>query len=172
MEDLKRFIRNVPDFPKKGILFRDITPLLEDRYTFRKAIDIFAERYRDKEIDKIVSAEARGFIFSGTLAYILNTGVVLVRKPGKLPYKTIKEDYKLEYGKNTFEIHSDAVKKGEKVLVFDDLLATGGTAFAICRLVEKLGGEVVGVAFLVELGSLKGREKLKDYDIYSLIKYD
>jgi len=172
MEDLKRVIRNIPDFPKKGILFRDITPLLEDRYTFRKVIDIFAEYYKDREIDKIVSAEARGFIFSGALSYILDAGIVLVRKPGKLPYKVVKEDYELEYGKNTFEVHCDAIKKGEKVLVFDDLLATGGTASAICRLVERLGGEVISVAFLIELESLKGREKLKDYDIYTLLKYD
>jgi len=172
MEDLKRVIRSIPDFPKKGVLFRDITPLLKDRYTFRKAIDIFAEYYKDKEIDKIISAEARGFIFSGALAYILDVGIVLVRKPGKLPYKVVKEDYELEYGENTLEVHCDAIKKGEKVLVFDDLLATGGTASAICSLVERLGGEVIGVAFLIELESLKGREKLKDYDVYTLLKYD
>ncbi|PIP13288.1 MAG: adenine phosphoribosyltransferase [bacterium (Candidatus Stahlbacteria) CG08_land_8_20_14_0_20_40_26] len=172
MEDLKRVIRSIPDFPKKGILFRDITPLLEDRDTFRKVIDIFAEYYKDKEIDKIVSVEARGFIFSGALSYIIDAGIVLVRKPGKLPYKVIKEDYELEYGKNILEVHRDAIKKGEKVLVFDDLLATGGTASAICRLVERLGGEVISVAFLIELESLKGREKLKDYDVYTLLRYD
>lgn len=171
MEDLKRFIRSIPDFPKQGILFRDITPLIGDGYAFRETIDALVEHYRDKEIDKIVSAEARGFIFSGVLAYVLDAGVVPVRKPGKLPYKTISEDYELEYGKNTFEIHRDAVKRGERVLVFDDLLATGGTASAICRLVERLGGEVMGTAFLVELESLGGRKKLKGYDIYTLIKY-
>ena len=171
MEDLKKYIRNIPDFPKKGILFRDITPLLENEYSFRKTIDMFADYYRDREIDKIVSAEARGFVFSGALAYILDAGVVLVRKPGKLPYKTIKQGYQLEYGTNTFEIHIDAINKGEKILLFDDLLATGGTASAICKLVEKLGGEIVGIAFLVELLSLKGRDNLKEYDIYSLIKY-
>ncbi|OYD17213.1 adenine phosphoribosyltransferase [candidate division WOR-3 bacterium JGI_Cruoil_03_44_89] len=171
MEDLKRFIRSIPDFPKKGILFRDITPLIGDGYAFRETIDVLVEHYRDKEIDKIVSAEARGFIFSGVLAYVLDAGVVPVRKPGKLPYKTLSEDYELEYGKNTFEIHRDAVKKGERVLVFDDLLATGGTASAICGLVERLGGEIMGVAFLIELESLGGRKKLKGYDIHTLIKY-
>lgn len=171
MEDLKRYIRNVPDFPKEGILFRDITPLLGDRYALRKAIDTFADYCKDMEIDKIVSAEARGFIFSGALGYILDAGVVLVRKPGKLPYKTIKEDYSLEYGENRFEIHIDAVKKGDKVLIFDDLLAIGGTAQAMCKLVERLGGEVVGIAFLIELLALKGREKLKGYPIHTIISY-
>lgn len=170
--DWKNYIRNIPDFPRKGILFRDITPLIGDSFAFRKAIDFFADHYRDKEIDKIVSAESRGFIFSGALAYILNTGIVPVRKEGKLPYKTIKIGYELEYGKNIFEIHSDAIREGEKVLIFDDLLATGGTASAICELIKRLGGKIIGVSFLVELLSLKGRDKLEGYDVLTLIKYD
>ncbi|MCK4255651.1 adenine phosphoribosyltransferase [candidate division WOR-3 bacterium] len=172
MEDWKRYIRNIPDFPKKGIIFRDITPLIGDSYAFRKSIDFFTDYYKDMEIDKIISAESRGFIFSGALAYVLDTGIVPVRKSGKLPHKTIKIDYELEYGKNIFEVHSDAVKKGEKILIFDDLLATGGTASAICKLIKRMGGEIIGVSFLVELVSLKGREKLSGYDILSLIKYE
>ncbi len=170
--DWKRYIRNIPDFPKKGILFRDITPLVSDSYAFRKALDFFVDRYRDTEIDKVVSAESRGFIFSGALAYILDAGVVLVRKAGKLPFDTLSIEYELEYGKNVFEIHRDAVKSGEKLLVFDDLLATGGTAAAICELTEKLGGEVIGISFLIELLPLKGRDKLRGYDVLSLIRYE
>jgi len=170
MEELLEKIRNIPDFPKKGILFRDITPLLQDAISFRKAIDLLAEQC-PKEIDLIVSVEARGFILGAALAYKLGVGFIPVRKPGKLPYETEKVKYELEYGEDIVEIHKDAIKKGDKVLVFDDLLATGGTARAICDLVEKLGGEIKKVLFLIELASLKGREKLKEYNVFSLIRY-
>jgi adenine phosphoribosyltransferase len=164
-------IRDVPDFPKKGILFRDITTLIKDPAAFRSTIDIICEHYKDKKIDKVVSAEARGYIFGGTLAYKLNAGVVPALKPGKLPARTVKENYDLEYGTNSLEIHHDAIEKGEKVLIFDDLLATGGTALAACKLVEQLGGKIVGIAFLIELTELAGKDKLKGYDIFSLIEY-
>jgi adenine phosphoribosyltransferase len=170
--DLKEHIRGIPDFPKKGILFRDITTLIKEPHAFKSAIDAVCAHYKDTKIDSVASAEARGYIFGGALAYKLGSGVVIVRKPGKLPSATIKEEYDLEYGTDTLEIHDDAVKKGENVLVFDDLLATGGTALASCRLVQRLGGNVVGVAFLIELAGLKGREKLKEYDVFSLITYD
>jgi len=170
MEELLEKIRNIPDFPKKGILFRDITPLLQDAIFFRKAIDLLAKQCPE-EIDLIVSAEARGFILGAALAYKLGVGFIPVRKPGKLPYETEKVKYELEYGEDTMEIHKDAIKKGDKILVLDDLLATGGTARAICDLVEKLGGEIKEVLFLIELTSLKGREKIKEYNISSLIGY-
>lgn len=169
--ELKKFVRDVPDFPKKGILFRDITTLIKNPCAFKCTIDTICDHYKGIKIDKVVSAEARGYIFGGTLAYKLNAGVVPARKPGKLPAKTIKEHYDLEYGTNALEIHHDAIEKGEKILIFDDLLATGGTALAACKLVRKLGGKIVGVAFLIELTDLKGKEKLKGYDILSLIKY-
>lgn len=169
--ELKKFIRDIPDFPKKGILFRDITTLIKDKGAFRRVIDVFYEHYKDKGIDKVVSTEARGYIFGGALAYKLGSGVVIVRKPKKLPAETIREEYELEYGTDTLEIHRDAISKGEQVLVFDDLLATGGTALATCNLVERLGGKVIGVAFLVELTELRGDEKLKEYEIFSLIRY-
>lgn len=170
MEKLSKKIRNIPNFPKKGILFKDITPLLQDGISFRKAIDLLAKQC-PKEIDLIVSVEARGFILGAALAYKLGIGFIPVRKPGKLPYKTESVKYKLEYGEDIMEIHKDAIKKGDKILVLDDLLATGGTARAICDLVEKLRGEIKKVLFLIELTSLKGREKLKKYNVFSLIKY-
>ena len=170
--DLRNIIRSIPDFPKKGIVFRDITTLLKDKEAFRKSIDILFEIYKSVLIDKVVSIESRGFIFGSVLAYKLHSGFIPVRKPKKLPAKTIKEEYQLEYGTDSLEIHIDAIKNGEKVLIVDDLLATGGTVQAVCRLVEKLGGEIVGLAFLIELSFLKGREKLKGYDVYSIIKYD
>jgi adenine phosphoribosyltransferase len=170
--DLRNIIRSIPDFPKKGIVFRDITTLLKDKEAFRKSIDILFEIYKSVPIDKVVSIESRGFIFGSVLAYKLHSGFIPVRKPKKLPAKTIKEEYQLEYGTDSLEIHIDAIKNGEKVLIVDDLLATGGTVQAVCRLVEKLGGEIVGLAFLIELSFLKGREKLKGYDVYSIIKYD
>lgn len=170
--ELKEFIRSVADFPKKGILFRDITTLIKDAGAFKYVIDKFYEHYKDKKIDKVVSTEARGYIFGGALAYKLGAGVVIVRKPGKLPAQTSKEEYELEYGTDALEIHKDAITRGERVLVFDDLLATGGTALATCKLAERLGGKIVGVAFLIELADLKGIEKLKDYKVFSLIKYD
>ncbi len=170
--ELKKFIRGIPDFPKKGILFRDITTLIKDPNAFKSAIDAICEHYKDIKIDKVVSTEARGYIFGGALAYKLGSGLVPVRKPGKLPAPTIKEEYELEYGTDALEIHQDAIVEGERILVFDDLLATGGTALATCRLAERLGGKIIGVALLIELADLKGREKLKNYEIFSLIKYD
>jgi adenine phosphoribosyltransferase len=172
LDELRDFIRNVHDFPKQGIVFRDITTLLKDKSAFQKTIDIMYEKYKALHIDKVVSVESRGFIFGSVLAYRLNAGFVPVRKPKKLPAKTIKEEYQLEYGTDSLEIHIDAIKKGERVLIVDDLLATGGTVQATCKLVEKLGGEIVGLAFLIELSFLGGREKLKGYDISSIIPYD
>jgi len=171
MTPISKKIRSIPDFPKKGILFRDITPLLQDATSFKEAIELLADHYQDGKVDLVVSAEARGFILGAGVAYRLGVGFVPVRKPGKLPYKVERATYELEYGEDSLEIHKDGVKKDDRVLVFDDLLATGGTARAICQLVEELGGKVMGVCFLIELTSLKGREKLKGHDIFSLIKY-
>ena len=171
MKDLSKRIRNIPDFPKKGILFRDITPLLQDSESFREAVDLMSDEYKKEEIDLVVSAEARGFILGACLAYKLGVGFVPVRKPGKLPYEVEKAIYELEYGEDALEMHRDAVTEGDRVLVFDDLLATGGTARAICQLVERLKGKVAGICFLIELSSLKGREKIKDYPVFSLITY-
>jgi adenine phosphoribosyltransferase len=162
----------VPDFPKEGILFYDITTLLKNEEALKATIDQLVERYQDKTIDAIAGIESRGFIFGVPLAYHLGVGFIPIRKPGKLPAETIAESYALEYGTNTLELHVDAVEKGQKILIVDDLLATGGTAKATCSLVEKLGGEVAGLAFLVELTFLNGRDKLTDYDIFSLLKYD
>ena len=169
--DLKQYIRDIPDFPKKGIIFKDITTLLKKPEPFQYAIDTIVSKYKTQDIDKVVSVEARGYIFGGVLAYNLNCGFVPVRKPGKLPSETIAMDYTLEYGTNTIEIHKDALKPGEKVLIFDDLLATGGTVQATCQLVEKLGAKIIGCAFLINLTFLKGSEKLKGYEIFSLIEY-
>lgn len=170
--DLASKVRDIPDFPKKGIVFKDITPLLQDAESLRYAVDQMAEFGVGKKIDVVVGAEARGFILGAVLAYTLGAGFVPARKPGKLPFLTVAAEYDLEYGTDSLEVHNDAIAPGTRVLVHDDLLATGGTARAKCDLVEKLGGEVVGVAFIVELSFLKGREKLKEYDILSLIKYD
>lgn len=170
--DLINAIRSVPDFPKKGIVFRDITTLVKDPAAFARSIDLLTEQYKAKNIAKVVSVESRGFIFGAPLAYRLGAGFVPVRKPGKLPGATLKESYALEYGTDTVEIHVDAITKGERVLVLDDLLATGGTIGATCALVERLGGTVVGLAFLIELAFLKGRDRLKGYDVFSLITYD
>jgi len=172
MEQLKEIIRSVPDFPTKGILFRDITPLLQDGEKFRRTVDIFRERYAVAKIGKIAAVESRGFFFASPLAYVLGCGLVPLRKPGKLPHKTIKQSYKLEYGEAALEIHTDAIKKGERVVVFDDLLATGGTASAAVELVRKLGAEVVEVAFLIELSGLSGRSRLKGVPVFSLLRYD
>ena len=168
---LDKCIRAIPDFPKKGILFRDITTLLNDKKAFKKAINDLAKKLKGKKIDYIVAAESRGFIFGGALAYKLNCGFVPVRKPGTLPSKTYKYTYALEYGTDTLEIHCDAVKPKSRVLVLDDLLATGGTAVAMAKLTEKLKAKVVGILFLIELAALGGRKKLKQYPIYTLIKY-
>ncbi len=169
--DLKKYIRDIPDFPQKGVMFRDITTLLKEPEPFKYVIDAIVDRYKDEKIDTLVSVEARGFIFGGVVAYRLNCGFVPVRKPGKLPAETVALEYTLEYGKNTIEIHKDAIKSGERVLVFDDLLATGGTVQATCKLVEGLGGRVIECAFVSELTYLEGREKLKDYKLFSLIQY-
>jgi len=172
MEELKKVIREVPDFPKEGILFYDITTLLKDGPTLAKAVDALCGRYKGERIDAVVAIEARGYIFGPSIAYRLGAGFVPVRKPGKLPAKTIQETYELEYGTDTIEMHEDAVQKGQKILIVDDLLATGGTAAAACRLVEKAGGQVVECCFLIELCFLKGREKLGARKVFSLLQYD
>lgn len=169
--DLREYIRDVPDYPKTGIIFKDITTLLKDKNAFAKAIDLMVSNYEDRKIDQIVGIESRGFIFGSTLAYELGTGFVPVRKPKKLPAKTERMEYELEYGTDCVEIHADAVTPGQQILVVDDLLATGGTAAAVAKLVEKLNAEVIGLAFLIELTFLKGREKLSGRDIFSLIQY-
>ena len=172
MQELKTFIRNIPDFPKKGILFRDITTLIGDKEKFRLVVDKLAERYRGKNVEYIVSVESRGFIFGAVLSYVIGAGLVLVRKKGKLPASTHEVSYDLEYGKDTLEIHKDAFPKGAKVLILDDLLATGGTTAAAMELVEKAGGKIVEAAFVIELEFLKGRNKLKGAPVFSLVKYD
>jgi adenine phosphoribosyltransferase len=171
-EDLLKTIRSVPDFPKKGIVFRDITTLLKDPDAFARAADILFDRYKNARIDKVVSVESRGYILGSVLAYRLHAGFVPVRKPGKLPAQTIREEYQLEYGSDALELHTDALGKGERVLIHDDLLATGGTIQATCRLVERLGGTIVGIAFLIELSFLKGRDRLTKYDVFSMMEYD
>ena len=171
VDDLKRYIRDIPDFPKKGILFRDITTLLSNPGAFKTSIDQLVSQFLNKGIQKVVGIESRGFLTAAPLAYHLGAGFIPVRKRGKLPHKTNSVTYELEYGVDTLEIHDDAILKGEKVLIADDLLATGGTASATCDLVEKSGGHVAGVAFLIELSGLNGREKLKKHNVFSLIQY-
>ena len=168
---IKTIIRDVPDFPKQGIIFKDITPLLADHATFGEMIKHFAAHYKAAGITKVLGIEARGFLLAAPIAIELGAGLVPVRKKGKLPYKTVAATYALEYGTDTLEMHEDAVKSGEKVLIVDDVLATGGTAAAVCELVEKLGGKVAGVAMLIELEFLHGRAKMADRDIHSLVKY-
>lgn len=169
--DLLKYIRNVPDFPIEGIQFKDITTLAKIYEPFKESCDQIINRFKDKGITKVTAIEARGYIWGGVIAYQLGAGFILIRKPGKLPAETISETYELEYGTDTIEMHRDAIEKGDKVLVFDDLLATGGTAKAACKLVEKAGGTVEGVAFVIELtGSLHGREKLSNYNVVSLIE--
>lgn len=169
--DLKDYIREIPDFPKEGINFKDITTLMQNGEVFKTTIDRFVENLKDKEVDLIVGPEARGFLMGTPVAYALGVGFVPVRKPGKLPSETISYSYGLEYGEDTLEIHKDSIKKGQKVAIVDDLLATGGTMEATAKLIEKLGGEVVSMQFLIELESLKGRENLSKYDVNSLVKY-
>jgi adenine phosphoribosyltransferase len=171
-EPLKKLIREVPDFPKKGILFYDITTLLKDKLGFATLINALSEHYMDKQVDLIIGIEARGFIFGPALAYRLNAGFVPVRKPKKLPAEVAKVTYDLEYGTDTLEIHKDAVQPGQRVIVVDDLLATGGTAAACVELVKSIGGEVAGLAFVVELDFLKGRQKLNGMDVFSLLHYN
>jgi adenine phosphoribosyltransferase len=172
VEQLKKLIREVRDFPKQGILFYDITTLLKDKAGFATLIDKLSEHYISEDIDLVLGMEARGFIFAPVLAYRLNAGFVPVRKPGKLPGECVKYDYALEYGTNTLEVHRDAIQKGQRVVIVDDLLATGGTAEATAKLAEALGAKIAGLGFVVELNFLKGREKLKNYDVMSLLGYD
>lgn len=169
--ELKDYIRNIKDYPKEGILFRDITTLLKDKDAFKLAIDKMAEQVKDKKIDLIVGVESRGFLIGSALAYKMNCGFIPVRKKGKLPYKTISEEYALEYGTDTLFMHEDAVKKGDNVLVVDDLIATGGTALAMIKMVERLGGNVIGSSFLIELEELNGRKEIEKYPVNVLIKY-
>ena len=171
IETIKSAIRDIPDFPKKGIIFKDITPLLGNAGLLKETLGLLAENYKGRKIDKVAAVEARGFIFGAALAEKLGAGFIPVRKKGKLPYKTVYETYQLEYGNDTLEIHEDAVSKGDRVLLVDDLLATGGTAKAVCSLVNKAGGEILSLTFVIELTFLKGIEKLKGYDVFTLIKF-
>lgn len=172
MEHLRQLIREVPDFPKPGINFYDITTLLKDPQGLKQTIDALAANYEGEQIDTVIGVESRGFIFAAPLAYHLGAGFVPVRKPKKLPAEKVSVSYDLEYGQDTLEMHKDAVGEGHKILIVDDLLATGGTARAVCDLVEGLGGEIVGLLFVVELDFLNGREKFNGYDVRSLIRYD
>lgn len=173
MEELKALCRNVPDFPKKGILFRDITTLIREGDRFKEVIDTIGARYEDKGVDVVVGIESRGFIFGAALAYKLGAGFVPVRKKGKLPWRTYQATYDLEYGTDTLEVHQDGIRAGQKVVIIDDLIATGGTACAVIELVEKLKGKIVEVAFLIELTDLKGKDKVvaKNYPVYSLLQF-
>jgi adenine phosphoribosyltransferase len=171
MDDLKRYIREVPDWPKPGILFYDITTLLKDPLALRMTVDRFVWLYANEQVDKVVGMESRGFMFGPIVAYDLNAGFVPVRKPGKLPAPTIEQSYELEYGTDRLQVHQDAISPGERVLIVDDLVATGGTALATAKLVEQLGGQVVGMGFIIELEFLSPREKLAGYRLESLIKY-
>ena len=171
MQELKDIIRDIPDFPKKGIIFKDITTLLADAKSFQKMVDLIAHRYVGEKIDKVVGVEARGFIIGAALAYKLGAGIVLVRKPGKLPSETFKKSYDLEYGTDTLEIHTDAIKKGERILIADDLLATGGTMAAVVDMVGSMGGDIAECCFMAELKFLKGREKLPEGKVFSLLEF-
>ncbi len=171
-EPLKALVRTIPDFPKPGILFYDITTLLKDPKGFAALIDALAQYYIDKDIDLVLGIEARGFIFGPALAYRLNAGFVPVRKPRKLPGPTVRVTYDLEYGSDTLEVHADAIEPGQRVVLVDDLLATGGTMEATIKLVQQLGGEIAGLGFAIELDFLKGRERFRDYDVFSLLHYD
>jgi adenine phosphoribosyltransferase len=171
-ESLKQYIREIPDYPKPGILFYDITTLIKEKVGLARVIDGMTEHYIDKDIDLVVGMEARGFIFGPAVAYRLNAGFIPIRKPRKLPGETVKHTYKLEYGEDTLEIHKDAIQKHQRVLVVDDLLATGGTAVAATELVKQLGGKICGIGFVIELDFLGGREKLKEFDLFSLLHYD
>lgn len=168
--DLRQFIREIPDFPQKGVLFRDITPLLKNKDAFKEAINLMVEPFKNEKIDLVVGIEARGLILASPIAYNLNAGFVPIRKPGKLPWKTERKEYELEYGMAILEVHLDSIQNGDRVLIVDDVLATGGTAKAAAELVEKLGGIVVGFNFLIELVDLKGRDMLSKYPLYSILK--
>jgi len=171
-EDIKSKIRTIPNWPKKGVMFRDITTLLKDEKGFLDTCQRLYEHYKNKQIDIVAGIESRGFIFGTALAMLLKKGFVPIRKKGKLPAETVSQEYELEYGIDRVEIHKDAIKKGDKVLLVDDLLATGGTMKATCQLIEKCGGKVVGCAFVVELPDLHGREKLKGYDVFNLVEFE
>ncbi len=171
MEELKQIIREIPDFPKKGILFKDITTLLQDAHSYQRTIDLIAHRYIGKRIDKVVGVEARGFIIGSALAYKLCAGVVLVRKPGKLPFETFRKTYDLEYGTDTLEIHKDSIKPGERILIADDLLATGGTMAAVVDMIQSMGGEIVECCFVAELDFLNGRKRLPTDKVFSLLHF-
>lgn len=171
MERLKTIIRDVPDFPKKGIVFKDITTLLQDAKSYQKMIDLISNRYIGERIDKVIGVEARGFIIGSAMAYKLGAGVVLVRKPGKLPAETFSKTYSLEYGTDTLEIHKDAIKPGERILIADDLLATGGTMAAVVELIKSMGGEIVECCFMAELEFLNGRKKLPEGKVFSLLNF-
>ncbi len=171
MKALEDYVTTIPDFPKKGIMFRDVTTILSDRDGFKLAIDGLIEQLKDVDFDVILGSESRGFVFGAPVAYAMNKGLILVRKKGKLPRAVISEDYDLEYGTATLEMHADAIKEGQKVVIIDDLIATGGTTEAVIRLAEREGGKVVKIGFVMELEGLNGREKLKDYDVFSLVKY-
>ncbi len=172
MEKIKKAIRTIPHFPKKGIMFRDITTLLKDADAFKETIDALVERYRNQSLDLVAGIESRGFIIAGAIAYLLGKGFIPIRKPGKLPAETFRVEYELEYGKDAVEMHKDSVFKGARVLVVDDLLATGGTMKAACDLVERAGGTVVECAFIVDLPDLKGRKKLQKYQIFTLVEFE
>lgn len=169
---LEKSIRNIPDFPKPGILFRDITTLMQNKVAFKKAVELLSKKYKGQGIDKVVGVEARGFIFGAAVANKIGAGFVPVRKHGKLPHKTISTTYDLEYGTDTLEIHKDAIISGEKILIIDDLLATGGTVKAVIELVKQLGGKILSLGFVIELLDLHGKDKLKDYPVFSLIKFE
>lgn len=169
--DLKKYIADIPDFPEPGVIFRDVTPLLANKDAYQESIQLISEFAKDKKVDVIVGPEARGFLFGCPVALALHCGFVPVRKPGKLPREVFSQSYDLEYGSNEIQMHSDSIQAGQNVLVVDDLLATGGTVEAAISLIEKMGGNVVGTAFLIELEALKGRELLKDYDVFSVLKY-
>jgi adenine phosphoribosyltransferase len=171
LDKLRERVRDIPDFPKPGIMFKDITPLLGDEVAFSTITDIIVAHFGRGNVDKVVGIEARGFIVASPVAYHFGAGFVPVRKKGKLPFKTESESYELEYGEETLEIHADAIQPGERVAIVDDVLATGGTASATARLVERLGGKVYGLAFIIELGFLHGRDRLKNYDVVSLLEY-
>lgn len=172
MEKIKKAIRTIPHFPKKGIMFRDITTLLKDADAFKETIDALVERYRGQSLDLVAGIESRGFIIAGVIAYLLGKGFIPIRKPGKLPAETFRVEYELEYGKDAVEMHKDSVYKGARVLVVDDLLATGGTMKAACDLVEKAGGIVIECAFIVDLPDLQGREQLQKYQIFTLVEFE
>lgn len=170
--DLKKSIRSIPNWPIDGVIFRDLTTLMQEPDAFRESCDVLYERYKDQEIDKIVGIDARGFVFGAVLAYKLRVGFIPVRKKGKLPAETIEQSYSLEYGSGTLEIHKDAIEKGEKVVIVDDLIATGGTMGATVKLVRELGGDIIECAFLVELPDLKGREQIEDCDLFSMMDFE